>query len=97
MEVVEEPSKVPRLEEETTDTQNTEDNSVMSTPGKGPREHTETKEGEALEDKKKLEEYPFRWELEELLSSPMGGLKEGDLVEEGEIVVHHPLPLSPSK
>ena len=31
------------------------------------------------------------------MSSPMGELMEGDLMEEGEIVVHHPLPHSPSK
>ena len=95
MEVVGELSKAPRLEEETVDTQNMEDNLVLSTQGKEPRGLTKPGEGEALEDKKILEEYPFRWELEELLSSPMGGLKEGDLLEEGEIVVHHPLPRSP--
>ena len=31
------------------------------------------------------------------MSSPMGGLKEGDLLEEGEIEVRHPLPSSPTK
>ena len=41
-----------------------------------------------------MEEYPFRCELEELLSSPLGELKEGEMIEEGEIVVHHPLPSS---
>ena len=39
-----------------------------------------------------MEEYPFRHEIEELISSPLGGLKEGEMMEEGEIVAHHSLP-----
>ena len=66
---------------------------MLSNPGKGV--HKGPREGDALEDKKKLEECPFRRELEELLSSPI--LKEGDLLEEGEIEVCHPPPCSPAK
>ena len=54
------------------------------------------RDGEALEDKKKMDEYPFRRELEELLSSPMEGPKDGKLLEEGEIEVCHPLLRSPT-
>ena len=35
---------------------------------------------ESLEDKKKMEEDIFRREIEELISSPLGGLKEGEIV-----------------
>ena len=65
---------------------------MLSTPNKNmvPRD------GEALEDKKKMDEYSFRRKLEELLSSPMGGPRDGMLLEEGEIEVSHPLLGSPS-
>lgn len=45
-------------------------------------------EGGALEEKKEMEEYTFREEIEELIRSPLRGTQESDLVEEGEIVVH---------
>ena len=67
---------------------------IEDTPIKGSRGQSESQEGEALEDKKKMEEYPFRCEIEELISSSFGGLKEGEMMEEGEIVALHSLPSS---
>ena len=68
---------------------------IQDTHVKGFGGQSEPKVGEALEDKKKTEEYPFRRKIEELISSPLGELKEGEMMEEGEIVGHHSLPSSP--
>ena len=74
-----------------------EDSLVQTSLGKGPRGDFVPREGEALVENEKMGEYPFRRELEELVSSPMGQLKEGEMMEEGEIVVNHPLPSTPLK
>ena len=76
------------------DTQNMEVEMIQDTPVKGSRGQGESQEGEALEDKKKMEEYPFRCEIEELISSSFGGLKEGEMMEQGEIVELYSLPSS---
>ena len=62
MEAMGEMLEAPRLVEETTNTQKMEDNLVLTTLGKGPRGHIFLGEGGALEDKKKLDEYPFKCE-----------------------------------
>ena len=69
---------------------------IQETPVKGHGGKSEPQVGEALEDKTKMEEYPFRREIEELISSPLGGLKEGEMMEEGEIVAHYSLPSTPT-
>lgn len=54
------PLEATRLEEETTDTQNMEANLMQATLVRGSKGQSEPEVGEALEDKKKMEEYPLR-------------------------------------